>query len=715
MANYIPEEKDNDSDEQKIEKPIVGPDEYEMRNWMDDQKVLDYVNEEVTPRVKQVRENRQAKLDQDWIRYRDIYNLRRTTAYYEGRSKLFLGVLRKAVDTLVRMGKQTILSEPYFAVETDIPKWKDLGTQYMKHLLEDEGRLREIVPIFLRQLYQIGTSCLKYCWRKSCRTVKYREKDEDGVSQIKEVEIFDHYGPSLEVVDMRRVFVWPESAINYDQLKLVFEDTVYTVRELKKLAERGFFNQKSVDDIIEAKHRSLMELRKADSQVTKEGIEEILPRENVDMTLTWAQMALPDKDGDEHMQWVLIYHSGSIVCRINENPWWFGTPNYKFGALYREHDYFYGHGLIEADEMWQYMLNDSANQTMDTSTFTLNPIVKYDPALIDDPDVLQLEPMAKWPVGKDGAVFERPPADLALQGINMLRFLINIVQDDTGATAMIQGSPNAGGRASGTATGASQLFAAGNAMVLDHIEDLQEQVFTPMIKDIEIMAHEMMDEPMVIRYMGPEGITLTQRIISPEDLVLSNDIRWISGTRAKQNLAKGQQTLNWFNITMGIPDQATVAQGFRINRKEAIMRVADALGMENPDRLVEDITQSVPGIPPEIETSLILAGRKVVASPLDPPELQWLHIQAHQHFRAPNQLAQIRMQEHIASHFANLQAFQAQMQAQMAKGGGPSGGPAPQPQAAMHPPLPAQEQPKGASEGEQGAGLLSQVGGATGQ
>jgi hypothetical protein len=235
-----------------------------------------------------------------------------------------------------------------------------------------------------------------------------------------------------------------------------------------------------------------------------------------------------------------------------------------------------------------------------------------------------------------------------------------------------------------------------------------------MIKDIEIMAHEHMDEPMVIRFLGPEGVVLTQRVVSPEDLVLSNDIRWVSGTRAKQNIAKGQQTLNWFNITMGIPDQATVAQGFRINRKEAIMRVADALGMENPDRLVEDITQSVPGIPPELETSLILAGRKVVASPLDPPELQWLHIQTHQHFRAPNQLAQMRMQEHIASHFANLQQAQAQAQAAMQQGGGPAGGPAPQPQAQLQPPQPAQEQPAGASEGEAGAGLLSQIGGSTG-
>src|SRR5262249_1344166 len=151
------------------------------------------------------------------IRYRDIYNLRRMVSYYDGRSKLFIPAVKKAVDTLVRIAKDAIFSDPYLGIETNLPRYKDVAMDLMTSLLEAHGRIRDKIPMFLRQLFQIGTSCLKVTWKKQKRLVKYREYDEElGQSVIKEHKEFDYYGPMIDVVDMRHVYVWPETCVDYD-------------------------------------------------------------------------------------------------------------------------------------------------------------------------------------------------------------------------------------------------------------------------------------------------------------------------------------------------------------------------------------------------------------------------------------------------------------------------------------------------------------------
>jgi len=706
-------------DQPEITEPIAGIEPEQMENFASDEDVVKQIKDDVVPLIEKARENRDAKLSDDWERYRDVYSLRRTVTFYDGRSKLFLGALRDAVDTLTRIGKDSIMADPYLMVETDVARWQETGVHFVKYLLENQAGIRPKLSMFLRQLYQIGTSCFKFGWKKSVREVQYRTRSDVGGAEIQTRKMYNHYGPTLEVVNMDRVYVWPETATDLENLQIIFEDNVTTVKQLRQKVKDGWYDPLAVDRAIETRETSLAEDRKSREHASKEiGTRSELNAAELDITEVWVKFRLPgDEDSDEaDLPWVWVTIAGKEILRVQKNPWWFQFPPYLFGAIFREHDYFYGHGIIEAGEMWQYMLNDLVNQTMDCGTFSLNPIALMNPMEIDDPDMYQIEPGAKWLIDPKAVSFERPPAQMTQEGLTMVRFLMNIIQDSSKATALVQGTAREGmGPAASTATGVTQLSASANAAVVDQVEELESQVFTPLAHMAEISAHQFMDEGMVIRLEGPDAVVLTQRLIEPQDLVLSLDIRWQASRRLREKLARGQQYLNLLNMALGIDPQLTLQQGFRIDLKHIIKKAAMAIGADEADKIVQDVTQTLPGVPAEMEYELVIAGRTVIASPLEPPEMHMAKIDALMALPIPQtDYAKTKLMGLITSHYAAAQQAMAMQQSQQGGGvpGGADRGPVGGGPSPLSPPVRPQEQPQIGGDAEAAQGLFSQVGGA---
>lgn len=716
-------------DEEPITTPIIGVESDELENYASDPDVVKECKKEILPLLSKARDNRNGKVRDDWERYRDVYNLRRTITFYDGRSKLFLGAIRDAVDTLTRVSKDSILADPYLMVESDVPRWSEVGVHFIKYLLEDQCKIRPKLSMFLRQLYQIGTSCFRFGWKTSVREVKYRERSEIVTgTEIKTRRTYDHYGPTLDVVDMQRIFVWPETATDYDGLNMVFEDNITTIKEIRQKVKQGWYDPIAAQKAIDAGEKSLAEDRESHSQSQKEGLtNQAIDKSEIDITEIWVKYKLPNdhSEGDD-LPWVWITVSGDEILRVQENPWWFQTPPYLFGAIFREHDYFYGHGVIEASEMWQYMLNDLVNQTMDCGTYSLNPIAMMNPMEVDDPDMYQIEPGAKWLIDPGAIKFERPPAQMTQEGLGMVRFLMNIIQESSKATALVSGAPREGmGPAASTATGVSTLAASANAAIVDQVEELESQIFNPLVKMVEIAAHQFMDDDMVIRIEGQDATVMTDRIIEPQDLVLSTDIRWLASRRLREKLARGQQYLNMLNMALGIDPAVTKAQGFIIDLKHIIKKAAMAIGADEAEKIVKDITQSMPGVPVEMEYELVIAGRMVVASPFEPEEVHMAKIQALMSFPMPaSSFAKLKLQDLIMSHYQEANNARQQQIAQMqqqqeaegtTQGGdarGPVGGATPAPAMPFSPPVRPQEQPQLANEGAAAQGLFSQAMGA---
>ena len=184
--------------------------------------------------------------------------------------------------------------------------------------------------------------------------------------------------------------------------------------------------------------------------------------------------------------------------------------------------------------------------------------------------------------------------------------------------------------------------------------------------------------------------------------------------------------LNLLNIAIGIPPDLARQQGFEINYKDLLIDTATGIGVDHANKYVHDLTVSLPGIPPELERELTNAGRKVEAPSGMPMEFYMARIQAHMTMPMPDSpLAKMRMMELVHSYQAKMeQAQQMQMmQLQQATQAGASGaggvqavpGGANRGPVGGSPAVRPQEQPNGASEGEAGAGLMSLLGGNTGQ
>jgi len=698
-------------EQQEPSAPLSGVDPVELKNYATNDSVVSDIKKKLSI-CQKARDNRSSKVERDWERYRDVYNMRRTQSYYDGRSKLFLGVLKDAVDTLTRIAKDSILADPYISVETDIPRWKEVGVPFYRSLLEDQANIRGKMSMFLRQLYIIGTSCFKFSWRDVPRQIKYREGDD---REIKTRTQYECYGPNLEVVDMSHVYVWPETATDYNSLRMVWEDSTTNFDKLRVKAKQGWYSSEAVERVISKREKDLEEKKKSTSQKAKEtGQTDDLADDELDIVDLWVRYRLPEVDDATDEDWVWVTYCGEEILRVQENPWWFQTPPYLFGAIFREHDYFYGHGTVEGLEMWQYMTNDLVNQTMDAGTYSLNPITIIDPNQVDDPDMYQFEPMAKWLAAPDAIKFERPPAQMSLEGLNMVRFLINIMQEHSKANAIVSGAPREGlGRAVGTATGVSQLAASGNSAIIDQVEELEPQVLTPLLKMTETAAHQFMDANVAIRMMGPDGVVVTQAVIEPQDLKLSNDIRWVASTRLRQKLSKSQQFLNLLNIAIGIPQDVQRSQGFRIKYKELFVDAANGLTDDNAEKYVEDLTVSLPGIPPELEEEFTNAGRPIEAAVGETIQYHLAHIQAHMAMPMPgSELAKLRKMELIRSHQSRIEDLQQQQllaaqEAQEQTSGVP-GGTNRGPVGGVTPPVRPQEAPQYNTEGAASQGILSQ-------
>src|SRR5690348_7221156 len=272
-------------DQPEPQGPVSGIAPVELKNFASNEKVAGDIRK-LLPIVNKARENRRSKIESDWERYRDVYNMRRSISFYDGRSKLFLGVLKDAVDTLTRIAKDSILSDPYLSVETPLDgHFKDVAVSFYKSLLEDQAKIRSKVSMLLRQLYIIGTTCLKFDWKEVTRKVKYREKNEAGELEIKSKDQYECYGPTLDVIDMSHVYVWPETATDYNALRMVWEDSVTTFDKLRVKAKKGWYSEAAVELAIAQRKTDLEDKKRANSQTSKEtGYTDTLAEDELDIT-----------------------------------------------------------------------------------------------------------------------------------------------------------------------------------------------------------------------------------------------------------------------------------------------------------------------------------------------------------------------------------------------------------------------------------------------
>jgi len=717
-----------------------------VRNWFD---------KNLRALVMQVRAEKNNLIRPQWLRYYNLWALRGTEQSYHGRLRMYLPTGHRIIENWVQKLRADLFpdSGKWFKNTPDSTSLQDRGVivhELLMKQLRQQIKITSIFPGFLRNLCTFGTGLIEMGWKHEEREVPTLQAildPETGQPKVEEMMLksVQYLGPTMRVIDPFLFYVYPytpqqpwecellfeDMLVNYDTLELMADTPIDPDRPelgnqvenwqgVKKLRAEGS-SQKSggrtgssqAADKFQAEMIRL-QARGLTSRADKQRDD---PKRPIDFTkISWygsidASGADPSTDDTDTYppadvpQWWQIWVCGDdTVVQVRQNPWWKQRPPYlaaKFAEMQNE---FWGYGVCFLLDHFQYFMNDTANQTGDGLVFALNPIVAMDANAVQFPDSIRMAPAARWLIRdpRSNVQFIEPPKDSAMAGIQVINFLVAMMNDVTNVApfggAGLQTSGRARGRAVQTATGMSILSGEALLQVRDVVENIEQGVMNESLDWMFMLNQQCLDRDQTLRVTGTDGGQIVDTTVTRDSLIGNYLWEWQGSTFSFNQNVRTQQMLNFIQILARIPPDFLAQDNARIDWKYLLREIwATGFGDREAQQIIKDITPTR-AVDATIENELFQVGRgeEVTVSPLDddmahahvhnqflqtegqslPPDVQQQliqHIQRHAASFAMKQQAQQQQEMQQA-----MQQLMAGMQAgnqMVGQGGGPGGAP----------------------------------------
>ena len=199
-------------------------------NLAADEDVVAQVVNDWAPLIDRTRRER-IQTNKVWERYDNIWKARPDyTAGYMGRLGIYLTIGRRVIENWVTTLKQQTFpqSGKWFTAhansvddEADIPTLEAVVRRY----LFDVMKLRRFATPALRQLVVTGNMPFEMGWRRSEEDVPTLAEVQKGGAKSfedKVQRIVTYLGPTIRFIPPYRMYVWPPSANDIDDLSLIF-------------------------------------------------------------------------------------------------------------------------------------------------------------------------------------------------------------------------------------------------------------------------------------------------------------------------------------------------------------------------------------------------------------------------------------------------------------------------------------------------------------
>lgn len=179
-----------------------------------------------------------------------------------------------------------------------------------------------------------------------------------------------------------------------------------------------------------------------------------------------------------------------------------GIMPFAWARDYVDESLFFAKGEIDiiADE--QELLNDITNQSIDSTTFSLNQMYTLDPAYADQINEVENIPGAVYPfpAGTLMPIQQRPvPPD----AYNERQNIKNEIRETTASNEVIKGVGEQGGKSTATEINA-QIAGAGQRINLK-VTQLENEYFHREARIILQLIKLYVTEPMMVRILGKDG------------------------------------------------------------------------------------------------------------------------------------------------------------------------------------------------------------------
>ena len=598
------------------------------KNYAENPETAKRAVEHVRPLWKEVRLHR-APLESRWLQFYNIWKTIFDVQYYNGRSQIYNPELRKMVEFAVRNLRRNLFpTDDFFTVEpTDEAADRDQAERikrFAQWQMASRIKLKRYVTPFLRQLCLYGWSPIKVVWDERSKTVYTHEKRtqpiyrtvDNVITGVREkVQVGER--PIIEMVQSRIKTAQHPTFLPIDVFSFYLypwtcwdvQDAYCTMEEMS--LDRGTLLQRQAAgtyDFSEKELPALASRRFGDGESWSKDVRMTslgLPTTGVEQVSNWNAVEywgpFDLEDNGNEVDCVITILGGERAIQIRQNPHYDQEPPYLVGKLDEVVGEFYSSGLIEPLQALQYALNDIANQTQDSVTYALNPIVKYDPGRVVNPNTLVMAPGALWALtDPESAIFDRPP-DVSATGRMAIDQLKSEISDYPG----FERTPTTGRR---PATQVSAIQQERGISVLDWSENIEIQVMNPFLRKQFMLNQEFLDEEVTFKVLGQPADKMR-----PEDLVGDFHFQWLGANQTQSILARSQQMYQFFQMALQVPQGDTERVDFYYLLKRYWK---EGIGLDGENRITKkiDVTRMMS---PEQENMILIMGRMVPVQLMD--------------------------------------------------------------------------------------------------
>ena len=621
------------------------------RNYAEDSETADRFYQEVYPCISDTRGNR-LRTDEVWLNDLRKWSCRLDfNQGYQGRSAVFVPELNNQVEVSIERKLTALFPNTNYIHCVPLKDTTEENAEKIqaavKYELDDRNKLPALHDQFERNNVLFGSSVYKQSFEEKFVEMYVRDKNGKPKKQM----IPKWHGTKIRVVDPFRFYVYPELN-SLDEAHIIFEDMMVAIDDaedsglyygLDRIQALQFdLNHQWVDST----KMEIMRLATAIQNYRKSAL----------FTEVWMDFRLTKNGPKVPVQGVIANNSQVVLLR--RNPYWFQHHPYV-GSRYvvRPGNPYYGLSLPDKMRTQQDMLNDVTNQTMDSITYSLAPIMIIDPALAGDVNSMKLMPGARWLGSPEGIKPITFPdvSGAGLEIIQELRGQFAQFSDNTpGIAPQLQGK-------SRSATQASIVAAAVGARQRVMAQREEQEVFAPLCKNTHMLLQQFMEEEYQIKIQGPDMGSWIAMNIAPEDL--AGDVDWVwKGTSYQETTAVRTQQLMSF-LQLALQTAQLLPQG-EIDIPALVKRIAkDAFDMEDMDQFFKSLS-SKKTVDPDLENIAMKEGQDVNINPGDDDKV---HIATHLELFDDKKLDaddKIKVAQHISLHRAQQQAKDAVVQLQ---------------------------------------------------
>lgn len=568
------------------------------KNYAEDPKVVEQIQEEVVPVIDYCRTSR-TELEAEWRAIQNMEMLAHDESRrYLGRSEAYMPLWSRILATRSSaLAKGIFPSDEYL----DCVEQKGGSTEaaraakaYVQWELERNGRIRNVIKPFLRQLESYGNSPLKFMYNKAARYEGRSVKKTIGSQATAEPTFkkIQYDGLHLSCRSIFNWYIYPHTADSIEEATLVFEDIDLPMSQLEALGRQAETPWVNIDKALNGTESPYRASKKAEEHAhyglptgnepdTKVGrvrsIQEV-----------WTFLVLPrdaylnDEDPECPIPVVIHMVNDYWILSVQRNPFFHQRPPYRFQRYNTTPGVIYGYGTGKLIRHLQYQANDFMNQTNDCGNYILNPIVKRNPAMMAGP-TRSIRPGVVWDVtDTDAAIkFDRPPHELVQVGLQMVAMILNNGQDFTGAPPQLSGMKSGGVN---TATGMQILQKNAASPIQDQVEEIEQETMLPLLYGAWRLGQQFRDKTTMFAIAGQHFQ------MDPVAFAIDAQFRMLSSSQAVNSQQRAQMAIQFIQGVMPLVP-LLMQQGYIVDPAPVLRRLySDGLGFRGFDEFIKKAT-----------------------------------------------------------------------------------------------------------------------------